>query len=177
MLIGEYTHSQDDKKRISLPIKFRKEIGKKVVITHGLDNCLFMFSMKEWSKIAEQLGSLSMGQAGSRGFNRIILGGAVEVDVDGAGRILIPDFLREYAGISDRVTTDKVAEKMLDKTADKTADKAADKVSVEKSGKVVFTGVHNKVEIWDEARWKNYKSDILKQADSLAEKLGELGVI
>ncbi len=169
MLIGEYTHSQDDKKRISLPIKFRKEIGKKVVITHGLDNCLFMFSMKEWSKIAEQLGSLSMGQAGSRGFNRIILGGAVEVDVDGAGRILIPDFLREYAGISDRVTTDKMA--------DKTADKAADKVSVEKSGKVVFTGVHNKVEIWDEARWKNYKSDILKQADSLAEKLGELGVI
>lgn len=169
MLIGEYTHSQDDKKRISLPIKFRKEIGKKVVITHGLDNCLFMFSMKEWSKIAEQLGSLSMGQAGSRGFNRIILGGAVEVDVDGAGRILIPDFLREYAGISDRVTTDKMSDKTMDKTADK--------VSVEKSGKVVFTGVHNKVEIWDEARWKNYKSDILKQADSLAEKLGELGVI
>lgn len=169
MLIGEYTHSQDEKKRISLPIKFRKEIGKKVVVTHGLDNCLFMFSMKEWSKIAEQLGSLSMGQAGSRGFNRIILGGAVEIDVDSAGRILIPDFLREYAGISDRV--------IADKTADKTMDKTVDKVSVEKSGKVVFTGVHNKVEIWDETRWKNYKSDILKQADNLAEKLGELGVI
>lgn len=169
MLIGEYTHSQDEKKRISLPIKFRKEIGKKVVVTHGLDNCLFMFSMKEWSKIAEQLGSLSMGQAGSRGFNRIILGGAVEIDVDSAGRILIPDFLREYAGISDRVTADKTADKAMGKTVDK--------VSVEKSGKVVFTGVHNKVEIWDETRWKNYKSDILKQADNLAEKLGELGVI
>ena len=148
MLIGEYTHSQDEKKRISLPAKFKKEIGKKVVVTHGLDNCLFMFSMKEWEKISEKLGSLSMGQADSRGFNRIILGGAVEIDVDGAGRILIPDFLREYAGLSS-----------------------------DKSGKVVFTGVYSKVEIWDESRWKTYKSNILKQADGLAEKLGEIGVI
>ena len=92
MLIGEYTHSQDDKKRISLPAKFKKEIGKKVVITHGLDNCLFMFGIKEWVKISEKLGSLSMGQASSRGFNRMFLGGAVEVDVDSVGRILIPDF-------------------------------------------------------------------------------------
>ena len=148
MLIGEYTHSQDDKKRISLPAKFKKEIGKKVVVTHGLDNCLFMFGIKEWEKISEKLGSLSMGQASSRGFNRIILGGAVEIDVDSAGRILVPDFLREYAGLSS-----------------------------DKSGKVVFTGVYNKVEIWDESRWKTYKSEILKQADGLAEKLGEVGVI
>ena len=104
--------------------------------------------MKEWEKISEKLGSLSMGQADSRGFNRIILGGAVEIDVDGAGRILIPDFLREYAGLSS-----------------------------DKSGKVVFTGVYSKVEIWDESRWKTYKSNILKQADGLAEKLGEIGVI
>ena len=147
MLIGEYTHSQDDKKRISLPSKFKKEIGKKVVVTHGLDNCLFMFSIKEWVKISEKLGSLSMGQAGSRGFNRMFLGGAVEMDVDSVGRILIPDFLREYAGLSD------------------------------KSGKVVFTGVYNKVEIWDESRWKNYKMENLKHVDEIAEKLGEVGVI
>ena len=147
MLIGEYTHSQDDKKRISLPAKFKKEIGKKVVITHGLDNCLFMFGIKEWVKISEKLGSLSMGQASSRGFNRMFLGGAVEVDVDSVGRILIPDFLREHAGLSDKV------------------------------GKVVFTGVYNKVEIWDELRWKNYKVENLKHVDDIAEKLGEVGVI
>ncbi len=147
MLIGEYTHSQDDKKRISLPAKFKKEIGKKVVITHGLDNCLFMFGIKEWVKISEKLGSLSMGQASSRGFNRMFLGGAVEVDVDSVGRILIPDFLREHAGLSDKV------------------------------GKVVFTGVYNKVEIWDELRWKNYKVENLKHVDDIAEKLGEFGVI
>ncbi len=147
MLIGEYTHSQDDKKRISLPSKFKKEIGKKVVVTHGLDNCLFMFSIKEWVKISEKLGSLSMGQAGSRGFNRMFLGGAVEIDVDNVGRILVPDFLREYAGLSD------------------------------KTGKVVFTGVYNKVEIWDETRWKNFKMENLKHVDEIAEKLGEVGVI
>jgi MraZ protein len=146
MLIGEYTHTQDDKKRISLPSKFRKEIGKKVVITHGLDNCLFMFPVKEWMKISEKLGGLSMGQADSRGFNRIMLAGAVEVDVDAIGRILIPEFLREYAGVALKT-------------------------------KVVFAGVHSRVEVWDESRWKEYKAKILKQADQLAEKLGEVGVI
>lgn len=146
MLIGEYTHTQDDKKRISLPSKFRKEIGKKVVVTHGLDNCLFLYPLKEWSKISEKLGSLSMGQSDSRGFNRIMLAGAVEIDLDAIGRILLPDFLREFAGLSAK-------------------------------SKVVFAGVHSRVEIWDEGKWKEYKSKVLKQADQLAEKLGEIGVI
>ncbi len=146
MLIGEYTHTQDDKKRISLPSKFRKEMGKKVVVTHGLDNCLFMYTTKEWMKISEKLGNLSMGQADSRGFNRIMLAGAQEIDVDSIGRILLPEFLREFAGL-------------------------------ESKNKVVFAGVHSRVEVWDESRWKAYKSKILKKADDLAEKLGEIGVI
>lgn len=146
MLIGEYTHTQDDKKRISLPSKFRKEMGKKIVVTHGLDNCLFMYPVKEWVKISDKLGNLSMGQADSRGFNRIMLAGAQEIEVDSIGRILLPDFLREFAG-------------------------------VEGKGKVVFAGVHSRVEVWDETRWKEYKSRILKKADELAEKLGEIGVI
>jgi MraZ protein len=146
MLIGEYTHTQDDKKRISLPSKFRKEVGKKVVVTHGLDNCLFLYPLREWSKISEKLGNLSMGQSDSRGFNRIMLAGAVEIDLDAIGRILLPDFLREFAGLSAK-------------------------------SKVVFAGVHSRVEIWDEGKWKDYKSKVLKQADQLAEKLGEIGVI
>lgn len=144
MLIGEYTHTLDEKKRISLPSKFRKELGKKVVVTHGLDNCLFLYPIKEWEKISEKLGGLSIGQADTRGFNRIMLAGAVELDVDAIGRVLIPEFLRDFAGMS---------------------------------GKAVFAGVHSRVEVWDENRWKNYKTKVLKQADQLAEKLGEIGVI
>jgi MraZ protein len=145
MFIGEFTHTLDDKKRLSLPSKFRKELGKKVIITHGLDNCLFMFTLSQWNKIAEQLGNMSFGNADSRGFNRIMLGGAVEIEVDTAGRILIPDFLRQYAGVT--------------------------------TGKLVFTGVHTRIEIWEEKKWKSYKEKILKQADSLASKLSDIGAI
>ncbi|KND50607.1 MAG: MraZ protein, partial [Parcubacteria bacterium C7867-003] len=77
MLIGEYTHTIDEKNRVSLPVKFRKEVGKKVVITHGLDNCIFLYSVKEWGNVAEKLGSLGIGQSDTRGFNRFMLAGAV----------------------------------------------------------------------------------------------------
>lgn len=144
MLIGEYTHTIDDKNRVSLPAKFRKEVGKNVVITHGLDNCLFLYSTFEWQKIAEKLGSLGMGQADTRGFNRFMLAGAIETDVDSIGRILIPDFLKSFAELGE---------------------------------KIVFTGVHNRIEIWDDKRWAEYKKRIEKQADKLAEKLGDVGAL
>lgn len=144
MLIGEYTHSLDPKKRLSLPSKFRQELGKKVVVTKGLDNCLFIYPLKEWRKITEKMSGLPLGQADTRGFNRFFLSGAVEVDVDSVGRILVPDFLKEFAGLS---------------------------------GRVILAGVHDRVEIWDEAVWTTYKSKIEKQADQLAEKLGEIGVL
>src|SRR5271168_4815835 len=136
MLIGEYTHTIDDKNRIALPVKFRKELGKKIIVTHGLDNCLFMYPIKEWEKIAEKLGGLGMGQADRRGFNRFFLGGAVEIEVDTIGRILIPDFLKEFADLKT---------------------------------KVIFAGVHNRLEIWDEKKWVAYKKNIQSQADRLAE--------
>lgn len=144
MLIGEYTHSIDPKKRVSLPAKFRKEVGKKVIMTHGLDNCLSIYTIKEWEKISEKLSGLSMGQADQRSFNRFMLAGAVETEVDSVGRILIPDFLKDYAKLKT---------------------------------KVVLTGVHNHIEIWDEKMWRIYKQKIENQADALAEKLGEIGVI
>ena len=146
MLIGEYTHTLDDKKRVSLPAKFRKEMGKKVVVTYGLDNSLFMYTQKEWEKLASTLGGLSMGQAETRDFNRIILSGAQEVEVDSLGRILIADNHQEHAKLNSK-------------------------------SKVVFAGVHSRVEVWEESRWKEYKDRILKQADQLAQKLGEIGAI
>ena len=144
MLIGEFNHTVDDKNRISLPMKFRKEIGKKLIITRGLDNCLFGYSIAEWKKISEKLGSLGMGQADTRGFNRFLLAGASEVNVDSVGRILIPDHLKKFAAVS---------------------------------GKVVFAGVHNRIEIWNEKNWEAYKKQVLKNADSMAEKLGDIGAI
>ena len=82
MLIGEYIHSIDDKKRISLPSKFRQEVGKKLVATYGLENCLFLYPLKEWAKISEEIGKLGMLKSDTREFNRFMFGGAVEVEVD-----------------------------------------------------------------------------------------------
>jgi len=144
MLIGEYIHILDDKKRISLPSKFRSELGKKIVLTRGLDNCVFVFSLSNWKKISEKLSELSIGQSDSRGFSRFTFSGAVEIDVDSAGRILIPDFLKDFAELKN---------------------------------KVVLAGVLNRVEIWNEKSWSEYKSRIEKEADTLAEKLGEIGMI
>lgn len=144
MLIGEYTHSIDAKKRLSLPAKWRKELGKKIVVTRGLDNCLFIYPMREWEKITEKIGQLPFGQADTRGFNRFFLSGAVEVEVDSVGRMLVPDFLKDFAHLR---------------------------------AKVVLTGIHSRIEMWDEKRWTEYKRKIEGQADQLAEKLGEVGIL
>ncbi len=127
-----------------MPMKFRKEVGKKVVLTHGLDNCLFLYTHKEWEKISEKLANLSMGQSDTRGFNRFMLAGATEVDIDSVGRMLIPEYLKKFAQLED---------------------------------KIVFAGVHSRIEVWNEGRWIEYKKRIETQADQLAEKLGEIGVL
>lgn len=144
MLIGEYTHNFDDKNRVSVPSKFRKEIGKKIVVTHGLDNCLFLYPVKEWQKISSKLGEMNMLSADTRSFNRFMLAGASEIDVDANGRVLIPEHLRTFAQIKE---------------------------------KVVFAGVHNRVELWNEGAWNEYKDKVVKQADALAEKLSGIGAL
>lgn len=103
MLIGEYRHTLDDKNRVSLPAKFRKELGSTVVVTHGLDTCLFVFSLPGWEKFSGDLAQLSLVQADRRKFSRFMLGGAVETEVDSAGRILIPDFLKGFAELKTKV--------------------------------------------------------------------------
>jgi MraZ protein len=144
MLIGEYKHTIDEKNRISLPVKFRKELGKNVVVTPGLDTCLFIFTLAEWKKITDRLGEMSLLQSDTRSFNRYLLGGATEVAVDTNGRILLPDFLKDRANLKQ---------------------------------KAVFVGVNSRVEIWDESTWTTYKQSVEKQADSLAERLGSVGML
>lgn len=138
MLIGEYKHTIDDKNRMSFPIKFRKEMGKSVVVTPGLDKCLFIFTMKEWSRIASKLSDSSMLQADNRSFNRYLLGGATEVGVDPQGRILIPDFLKDRAGLVSKVAIvgvhtrvelwDQSAWDIYKKSVEKQADQLAEKL-------------------------------------------------
>jgi len=103
MFIGEYSHTIDEKKRLAIPAKFRQTLGKKAVITRGLDNCLFLFPLKEWDALAEKLGKLPIGQSSARGFVRLMMAGAMDVEIDGLGRILLPDYLKEYASLKKKV--------------------------------------------------------------------------
>jgi len=103
VFIGEYSHSIDPKKRLALPMKFRSELKNRVVITRGLDKCLFIYPMKIWEELAGKLGTLPVGEASTRSFIRLMLAGAIDADMDKQGRILIPDFLKSYAGLSRNI--------------------------------------------------------------------------
>jgi MraZ protein len=104
MLIGQYEHSIDAKKRLALPAKFRGELGEKLVITKGIEHCLVVYTEKEWHIMSEKLSSLPISQMEARAFSRSILSGAHEVSLDKLGRVLIPDVLKEYAGMKKDVT-------------------------------------------------------------------------
>jgi len=143
MLIGEYIHTIDEKNRISLPVKFRKEMGKKIIITPGLDQCLFIFTTKEWLKVSKRLSDadadLSFLKADKRSFNRYMFGRAAEIEVDSIGRILIPEFLKE-------------------------------RIKLGTSAAIV--GVKDRLEVWNDKTWREYNARVEKEADQLAEKLG-----
>ena len=103
MLLGEYKHNLDPKGRVAIPAKFREELKAGAIITRGLDNCLFVFAAKEWEALAKKLIALPLAQANSRAFVRLMLAGASNVEVDSQGRVLIPDYLRKYAGLLKEV--------------------------------------------------------------------------
>lgn len=103
MLLGEYTHSIDQKGRVAVPAKFRSKISSGAILTRGLDNCLFLFGEKEWQALAEKLIALPLAQANSRAFTRLMLAGAMDVEIDTQGRILVPEYLRTYAGLGKQV--------------------------------------------------------------------------
>lgn len=144
MLIGEYKHTIDDKSRVSLPAKFRKVLGAEIIMTPGLDECLFIFTKKEWAKVKAKLAdsenNLSFLKADQRSFNRYMFGRAAEIEVDSVGRILLPEFLKERIGLKSSA---------------------------------IFVGVEDRVEVWNEKAWESYKVKVEKEALGLAEKLGE----
>lgn len=144
MLTGEYHHTLDEKRRLSLPAKLRPLLGKKVVLTAGLEHTLWVLAKREWQQVAATLERLPMGSEASRRFARFLFASATEVEVDRNGRILIPEHLARYADLKDRV---------------------------------VMAGVGKRLEIWDEQRWTSYLKETAAQADTLAERLGALGLL
>lgn len=143
MFIGEFQHSIDTKGRVAIPAKFRRKISGGAIITRGLDKCLFIFNKKDWEALAEKLIKLPLSQANSRAFVRLMLSGASDVKLDSQGRILVPDYLRDYAGLK-------------------------------KSAKVI--GVYNRMELWDEKSWQQYKTTTEGSSEEIAEKMADLGI-
>lgn len=143
MFIGEYHHTLDEKGRMSVPAKFRADLAQGAVVTRGLDRSLFLYPKDEWQKLAEKLAALPFGQSDTRAFARLMLAGAMEVEVDKSGRVLLPEYLRSYAGLSKDV---------------------------------VVAGLYNRLEIWDEAVWKDYAAKTEDQGNEIAERLGSIGV-
>ena len=103
MFYGEHEHSLDKKGRLILPAKFREAAKanyvEKFFITRGLDNCLFMFPEDEWKVQESKFKSIPFTKSQSRKFNRLFFAGAQEAIFDKQGRILIPRYLKEFAGI------------------------------------------------------------------------------
>ncbi len=108
MWYGEYIHNLDKKDRFILPSKFRQQVKSKRIktfyLTRGLDGCLFMFCQEEWRKLEDEFKALSFTKQQARYFNRLYFSGAYQVFPDTQGRILIPDYLKEYAGIKKDIT-------------------------------------------------------------------------
>ena len=104
MLLGEYNHTLDTKGRMAMPAKFRDKLTAGAIITRGIDSCLFVFANAEWEELAKKLIALPLAQSNSRAFVRLMLAGATDVSLDTQGRILIPDYLRKYAGLKKDAT-------------------------------------------------------------------------
>ena len=100
MLMGEFHHSIDEKNRLIIPSKFRGDLGSRVIVTRGLEGCLFVYSESEWNIIVSQLKSLPFTKKDARAFSRFFLSGAIEAEFDKQGRINIPSPLIGYASIT-----------------------------------------------------------------------------
>lgn len=143
MFLGEHSHSIDIKGRLQVPSKYREQLQGGVVVTRGLDHCLFVYPQAEWEVMAQKLSALPISRKQSRAFARLMLAGAWDVSLDSQGRIMVPEYLRKYASLSKHV---------------------------------VLAGLYNRLEVWDEDAWHNYRTTAEAESDSIAESMAELGV-
>jgi len=103
MFIGEFHHVLDDKGRLAIPVKFRAELAQGAVVTRGLDRSLFLYTKEQWDRLASKIAALPFNQADTRAFARLMLAGAMDVEVDKSGRVCVPEYLRTYAGLAKNV--------------------------------------------------------------------------
>ena len=99
MFMGEYHHSIDEKGRLIIPSKFRNELGDSFIVTRGIENCLFVYSLPEWEKIVNKLKTLPFTKKDARNFTRFFLSGATTLEFDKQGRINISSPLATYANL------------------------------------------------------------------------------
>jgi len=136
--LGEYSYAIDEKGRLALPPKFRSLFSKGGIVTRGVDVCLTIFTPDAWQDIASHVATLPMNQGNGRAYARMILGGAMDIELDAQGRFVIPEYLREYAALDKEAT---------------------------------IVGLHDKLEIWNAATWRNYRIALEKDAAHIAESL------
>ena len=103
MFLGEYAHTIDEKGRLTLPAKYRADLAPGVIVTRGLDKCLFIFPVDEWKKLSDKVSALPLTDTQAREFRRLLFSGANDVELDKQGRVLLPQYLREYAGLNGNV--------------------------------------------------------------------------
>lgn len=147
MFYGEYEHSLDIKNRIVLPSKFREELGDKFMITKGMDECIFVYSMSEWERIEQKLKQLPLNRKDARAFTRYFLSGAALCEPDKQGRILIPQKLLDHAKI--------------DRSDNKN---------------IMIIGVSTRIEIWNKQKWEDYSNDMDSKFDDIAENLNDIEI-
>lgn len=99
MFLGEFTHSIDGKGRLTVPVKFRAALSAGMVVTRGLDRCLFVFPVAQWERRSKAIAKMPLTQRDARAYSRFVFSGAMDVAPDKQGRVLLPAYLREYAGI------------------------------------------------------------------------------
>ena len=139
MLLGEYEHTIDDKNRLTLPAKFRQEFADGVVLTRGLDGCLFAYRRADWERLVEtRLASIDQLSKEGRRLHRHFFSGAAEAELDKQGRVMVPAALIEHAKLGRDV---------------------------------VVAGVHDRLEIWDRAAWRDELKQVEGSAEDVAERL------
>lgn len=97
MFLGRYAHSLDAKGRLAIPARFRDELAAGLVLTRGIDRCLSLYPMASWLPLAERVSALPMTDPDARNFRRMVFAEAVDLSLDGQGRVLVPEELRRYA--------------------------------------------------------------------------------
>jgi MraZ protein len=103
MFIGTYYHTLDEKNRVAVPKSFRTELEAGSVMTYGLDGCLFIFTAESWTKLVDKLHTLPLTSKPARDFLRLLTYHAVAVETDKLGRVLLPENLRQIAGVTKDV--------------------------------------------------------------------------